>query len=297
MTIFFDFILGYSFYQFYFSRLFIRVVQLKINKWVWHLFSLSTVIFALSACDSGPSLRQICQEQAQICNDLNDDAWCKLERKEVITGRYRELQAPSDAVRYQLMLDLESYSVCVEKASHIEHIKLKEKQAGRIKGYITSLKELNRLSDATKNSNDPYLLYWHWSRNGDEVAMEKFLKLRDTGILQTPDLQFKLATYYVKFDRDLTIDTLYHALSIYDGTQILKPEIFKTLSTLYIKEEKFKHAYVWGKIAKEYGIIDIDLAPLKALLDNQGSNLDSLNELAGRYSEQIKNGQFVPPSR
>ncbi|MCU4674448.1 DUF2989 domain-containing protein [Catenovulum sp. 2E275] len=270
---------------------------MKLNKWTFPLAVSFLSLAALTACDSGPTLRQVCEQNQQFCDDLNQDAWCKAERKEVIFGRYNEQQNPTDQIRYKLMLDLESYSTCVEKASHIEHIKLRDKQTGRVKGYITSLKELKRLSDVTKNSTDPYLLYWHWSRNGDETAMQKFLNLRDSGILQTPDLQLKLATYYVKFDRDLTIDTLYHALEIYDGTQVLKPEIFKTLSTLFIKEEKYKHAYVWGKIAKEHGIIDIDLAPLKAILQNEGNNIASLDQLVTQYSEQIKNGQFIAPNR
>lgn len=273
------------------------VVPLKRTKWTKNIIFLLIATFTLTACDSGPTLRSICENQPQLCNDLNSDSWCKLERRKVILGRHQEQQNPSDQVRYQLMLDLERYSVCVEKASHIEHIKLKEKKTSRVKGYITSLKELNRLSQATQDSNDPHLLYWHWSRNGSEQAMQKFLALRDTGILQTPELQLKLATYYVKFDRDLTIDTLYHALEIYDASEPLELEILKTLSTLFIKEEKYKHAYVWGKIAQEYGYSDIDLAPLTALLQNQGHNIAGLNQLVEKYSEQIAQGQFIPPNR
>ncbi|MER2494006.1 DUF2989 domain-containing protein [Catenovulum sediminis] len=257
----------------------------------------TSISIAVSACDSGLSLNEVCQSTPQICEDLNTDAWCKQERKDVILGRYAEMQNPTDDVRYKLIMDFEAYSTCVEKASFIEHIKLKDKQTGRVRGFVTSVKELERLSNQTKDSNHPHLLYWHWSRNGDEQAMSRFLALRDSGILQTPELQFKLATYYVKFNRDLTIDTLYHALTLYDGEKPVNPEILKTLSTLYLKDEKYKHAYVWGKLAKEFGVTDIDLAPLRAVLKNQSISIAQLNDIADDYGSAIENGEFTPPRR
>ena len=251
----------------------------------------------LSACDQGLTLKSICEQTPEFCEDLNDDAWCKKERKEVIVGRYNEAKNPTDEVRFKLIMDFEKYSTCVEKASFIEHIKLKDKQTGRVKGFVTSVRELERLSKVTADSQDPNLLYWHWSRNGDEDAMSRFLGLRDSGILQTPELQFKLATYYVKFDRDLTIDTLYRALELYKEGDRINPEILNTLSTLYLKEEKFKHAYVWGKLAKEFGVSDIDLAPLRAVLKTQGVSISQLNDLASDYESALESGTFEPPKR
>ena len=251
----------------------------------------------LSACDQGLTLKSICEQSPEFCEDLNDDAWCKKERKEVIVGRYNEAKNPTDEVRFKLIMDFEKYSTCVEKASFIEHIKLKDKQTGRVKGFVTSVRELERLSKVTADSQDPNLLYWHWSRNGDEDAMSRFLGLRDSGILQTPELQFKLATYYVKFDRDLTIDTLYRALELYKEGDKINPEILNTLSTLYLKEEKFKHAYVWGKLAKEFGVSDIDLAPLRAVLKTEGVPISQLNDIASDYESALESGTFEPPKR
>ncbi|AWB67689.1 DUF2989 domain-containing protein [Saccharobesus litoralis] len=255
------------------------------------------IALILTGCDSGVSVRKVCKETPQFCQDLNKDSWCKDKRANVIIGRYLESQQASDDIRYQLILDLESYSECVEIASHIEHIKLKEKTTTRVQGYVTSLKELERLKNVTKSSNDPRLLYWHWSRNGDENALTQFLKLRETGDLETPDLQFKLATYWVKIDRDATIDILYHALALYKDGDKIDPEILKTLSTLYLKEDKLKHAYVWGRIAKDYGMKEIDLAPMKAILGNQGVDVDKLDDFADEYQSQIESGSFVPPKR
>lgn len=251
----------------------------------------------LTACDSGLSVRKVCKETPQFCEDLNTDSWCKDVRADIIINRYLEHQTPTDELRYKLMLDYETYSECVELASHIEHIKLKEKKTSRVDGYVTSQRELKRLSTATKDSMKPELLYWHWSRNGNEDAMTKFLSLKDSGQLETPELQFKMATYWSKIDRNRTIDILYHALSLYKPGADINPEILKALSTLFTKEEKLKHAYVWGRIAKDYGLSDIDLAPMKAVLSNQGINSDKLDDLADDFKSAIEAGEFIPPNR
>ncbi|NTS78538.1 DUF2989 domain-containing protein [Catenovulum sp. SM1970] len=261
------------------------------------LFLLLPLIISLSGCESELSVAKVCDSNPEFCDDLNTDSWCKDHRAEIIIGRFQEAENPTDAIRYKLITDYEQYSQCVELASQIEHIKLKEKKTSRINGYMTSLQEIARLSDATEESMMPELLFWHWSRNGSEQAIHKLLKMEHTGELDTPELQFKLATYHVKTDRNKTIDILYYALSLYTADQDPNPEILKTLSTLYLKDEKFKHAYVWGRIARKMGIEDIDLAPLRALLRNDGLNIEQLNLLADNFQNKIENGTFVPPKR
>ncbi len=264
-----------------------------------HKFSLNVCSLAilLTGCGSELSVREVCQDTPQFCDDLNKDSWCNAPRAEVILGRYLETQTPTDDLRFKLISDLEEYSTCVELASHIEHIKLKEKKTSRVNGYMTSLRELDRLAKITKDSDHPHLLYWHWSRHGSEDSMTRFLALRDKGELETPELQFKLATYFIKYDANKTINTLYHALELYRQDDEINPEILKALNTIYLKKEKFKHAYVWGKIARDLGLKDIDLAALKAVLMNQNMSINKLDALANSYKDSIEGGQFIPPNR
>lgn len=86
-------------------------------------------------------------------------------------------------------------------------------------------------------------------------------------------------------------------MELYKAGDDVNPEIFKSLSSIYLKEQKFKHAYVWGYIAKDYGMTDIDLAPLKAVLSNQNIKISKLNRLADGYIDMIEDGDFIPPSR
>lgn len=241
------------------------------------------------------TISQICREYPQMCQDLNSDAHCRKEKAEIIRSRYANLQAPSDQLKYQLLLQFEDYKVCIGKAAQIEHIKRKEKKTDRVKGVITARRQLAQLARDTKDSKDPYLLHYHWSRFGKEESMNNFLALEATGALEKPDLQVKLAEYYVKKDLDRTVNILYHALELYKSGDTVDPEIFYSLSTIFLKQERFPRAYVWAYIAKEYGVRDLDLAQIEALVRQVGKRPNRLEDIADDYISDIRSGKFVAP--
>ena len=73
----------------------------------------------------------------------------------------------------------ESYNQCITLAAKIEHIKLKSKTTSRIEGQLTSIKEMTRLYQDTKNTNHPGLLYYHWSRNNEQSALTRLLAMEN----------------------------------------------------------------------------------------------------------------------
>ncbi len=251
--------------------------------------------FALTGCDSQISVRQVCDDTPQFCSDLNTDSHCNTERSNVIIGRYIEHQKPTDNNKFKLLTDFHSYSRCVELASSIEHIKLKEKTTSRVNGYLTSIKEIKRLSNDTKNSNLPELLYYHWSYNNNEEAIYKLEKLDQQGELENSEMQFKLASYYTKVDVDLAIDKLYHALELNPPGQKPNNEIYTSLVNSFYKLEKHKQAYIWAVIARDTGVKNIDLEPLEYLLENQGKSLSQLQSLAFDTKDRVESGEFKSP--
>lgn len=251
----------------------------------------------LCGCDSMPTIKEICENSPNMCNDLNTDSWCRVERSEIIENRYLSTRKQTDEQKYKLLMAFEDYSTCIEKASKIEHIKLKEKKTTRVKGYLTSVREIRRLSYETRGSNMPELLYYHWSRHGNKNSLRKFLAFEDTEKLETPKMQYALATYYVKIDTDKTINILYHALELYRPGEDIDVEIMKTLSSLFMDEEKHKQAYVWAKVAEDFGAEDIDLTPLQTRMINDGLDVAKLDNLAANTLTKIQEGQFVAPLR
>lgn len=249
----------------------------------------------LVGCDNAKSIREICDENSQFCADLNTDSHCNTERADVILGRYAESKTPDDATKYKLLSAFHDYAKCVELAASIEHIKLKEKTTSRVNGHLTALKEINRLSKDTRNSQYPHLLFYHWSRNGDEGAIQSLIAMDEKRELETSEFQYKLATYYTKFDSDLAIDKLYHALELNPAGNEAKPEIYTALTNMFYQMEEHKLSYIWALVAKEAGVQNIDLAPLEYELTNQGKSLSELANLAADTLSRIEDGNFTSP--
>ncbi len=254
---------------------------------IW-LLSLS-----LSACDDyfAPTVTEICTENPQLCDDLNSDNWCRSERAEIITHRFRHQPQLTAEQQYNLMIFFEDYKACISKAANIEHIKYREKESDRVKGVITAQRELKRLARATRNDPHPLLSYYHWSRNGDEDALQRFLAAKREGKLNTPELLIALASIEVKHDLDLTRQTLYRALSLYKDDDGIDTEIFPTLVTISLEQEKYAQAYIWSIVAEEY---DADIEGNDKISWAKRFHLDTnrLEDVANDVIDAIEDGEF-----
>jgi hypothetical protein len=253
-------------------------------------------LIALTGCEDALTLAQVCKETPGFCSDLNKGSHCKESRSDIIIKRYTEYKDPTDENKYQLLKGFETYNQCITLAAKIEHIKLKEKTTSRIDGQLTSIKEMARLYQDTKNTKHPGLLYYQWSRNNDQSALNKLLAIEnDQSVTQNAEMQFFLASYYIKFDDEKTIDLLYKTLELNKEGRTPNPEVYISLISLFYKHDKFKHAYVFSKIAQMSGIENIDILPIEHQLVSNGKSLDSLDTLALQTYQQILNGEFVSP--
>ncbi|MFC3031162.1 DUF2989 domain-containing protein [Pseudoalteromonas fenneropenaei] len=253
-------------------------------------------VVLLGGCDDTLTLNKICESTPHMCSDLNTDSHCKDERATLIFSRYEEHLRATEDNKFDLLKKFEKYDKCVYRASQIEHIKLKEKTTSRVNGHLTAQKEMYRLYQDTKETNHPGLLYFHWSRNNDQTAMNKLLAIEETpAVKNDAELQLYLATYYAKFDDTKTIDILYNVLELNKTGETPNPEVYTTLVSLYGKQEKYKHAYVFAKIAELSGFKDIDILPIKHQLTSHGRSLDTLDELALKTFNSIQAGEFISP--
>lgn len=263
--------------------------------------TLTLIVFTLllSGCENmffgQKTISQICKEYPQMCNDLNPDAHCRREKAEIIRTRHDNLKQPSDPLKYDLLLHFEDYKKCISKAAQIEHIKYKEKKTLRVKGMLTAQRELAQIARDTEDSKYPYLLHYHWSRFGRHESMLDFLAAEAAGQLEEPQLQIHLAEYYVKRDLDKTVLILYHALELYESGDEVNPEIFYTLSSIFLKQERFPRAYIWAYIAKKYDVKDLDLVAIEALVRQVGKRPSKLKDIADDYRSDIRSGDFKAP--
>ncbi len=84
--------------------------------------------FTLMACDNGPNFAELCQQHSEICEEFQEDTWCKRERTIVGFANLAHKLEANDGNKYQQLIAYEGYEKCMAHAAKIEHIKLKVKK-------------------------------------------------------------------------------------------------------------------------------------------------------------------------
>ncbi len=255
--------------------------------------AIAAIVVTLSGCEKRPiTVREACEAYPNICADLNQDNWCNAERRQLILTRYANETDETPSHQYYLLKDLQDYSQCIELASSIEHRKLKAKQSHRIEAYINSLNNIEKLAKQTKDSEHPLLMYWHWANRGNNDALERLLELEGQPIMQTPELQFALATYYAKEDSSKMLAFLFRALRLYTPEQRFNVEIPESLVTYYLNQQRTDEAYIWALVAIQFNSEVLQADQLNNIFTQSDERKDSLADTADNIIDQIEEGQF-----
>jgi hypothetical protein len=254
--------------------------------------------FSLFSCNKGPNFAELCEMHSEICHEFEQDSWCKRERIAVGFANLEHVKTPLDPQKFEQLIAYEGYAKCMVHASKIEHIKFKNKQVMRVNNLIKAREQIKVISTQTKRSLNPDLLYFHWSRYLDKRALSKFLALEDTLQLETPKLQLNLATYYVKRDKEKTLQLLYHSLELSNDDAPIDVEVFKSISTLFAEKKDFKMAYVWSKLVNLYASDDETVTERSLENYSRAYNLNSdvLEDTAEDILDRILDGQFKAPN-
>ena len=255
---------------------------------------LTGLVLLISGCDafSGKTVATLCEEHPELCSDLNPDSWCRAEKANIIKERYDHQGEYSEKDKYRLILFFEDYQACIGKAKQIRHIKLREKESGRMKGFLTAQSELKRLAQETRHSNNPYLAYYQWSRHGHEDSLNRFLYQARSGKLDSAELYVLLATYQAKLDTGQAINSLYTALSLYTQDETVDPEIFASLYTLHQQRGSTDQAITWGLIGSEFEVNNVNRAELQSMAQAYGLDIDKLESKADAILDRIESREF-----
>ncbi len=255
----------------------------------------------LVGCDSAlnflgfgdPNVKSICKSNPALCEDLNQDGWCRSERADVIISRFNELNHDSEENKYHLIKHYRAYNQCIELAASIEPKYDKSRKTQRVVGMLTSLEELARLEAETKNSNNPYLTMYHWTQHRDQDAKERFLALEGTGKLDSPELLWTLAIYYSGKDPQKTIDILQRSFKYFSEDQIIPAKYPEAITSQYMSLREFRQAYIWAQVSALFEDHSTqDYSSLKHLLQLDEEQLDDLQDEAKFIFKQIKERQY-----
>lgn len=261
------------------------------------LFTLFLSLLLLSGCDGSKSLAVLCKENPQICQEFGQDSWCKRERINVALARIDLKNKKEDLYKYNLLVAYEGYVGCMDLASQIQHIKLKEKTTMRKNNLFKAKAKLAELSDNTLDSTHPHLLYYHWSRELNKSSLAQFLQLEGSAALENSISQFQLATYYAKKDKNKTLRLLFHSLELHQPNEKLIPDTFETLATIFTNQAKFKQAYIWLKIYHLVTTKHVDQVKNQLEQYQSAYSLDGtfLDKVASNTLANIESGKFKAP--
>lgn len=253
----------------------------------------------LAGCFSDKhSIYSICEDNPQICSDIETKGWCKKERSTLIRNRHRQLVAPDDEENlYTSLKNWKTFSKCIEAASNIKRKNIEDRDPTKAASFVNSIREIEKLEQLTINSQLPQLLYYHWAQNGDEKKINRLINLDKNKKLETTEMQVMMASYYGKFDQDKAASALYKALSLLTDTDLqqLDHSIFASLSTYFYQTKNLRLSYIWAQVAVRYGLKVNLYSSLTGEIKRQGESLPQLDKQAENVYQSIQSLQFKPP--
>ena len=263
-------------------------------------FPLRSVLLGLScgltliACNDD-RIHNICANHPELCQDLVDDGWCRYERTDIIRSRFYLQEEGTDRRKYELMRNLERYLKCAERSTNIEYKTAREQKSPRVEGMLAAGDQLAELDAATRNSQDPYLLLWHWTNNTNEQAREQFTALEGQPVLEEPELQLALGGIYAKSAPQKAITLMHHALSLYGEGDKVNSRILTSLSTLYMGQKQYGLAYLWGKVSESFqDASEVSAKRFGIYHSLSKTEQDGYDVRAAEIVEQLKHGNYRP---
>ncbi|MCG9696663.1 DUF2989 domain-containing protein [Shewanella sp. Isolate11] len=205
-------------------------------------------ILGLIGCDKAENTAAICKKNPELCVDLHRDSWCKIEKDDLIKQRYLIKQQSTSAGKpvYQLLLNLEDYNKCVELASGVQHILHPERTNDRTRAYGLSSQTLAELRESTKDNQDPYLSFYHWTRLGDQQAQQRVIHQQQQGKITDPLILAQLAAYYQKFDIEKA-KSIYLSLLETATPEQFDPNWLLGLASIYQQQQDFEKTFLYSK--------------------------------------------------
>ncbi|BAJ02126.1 DUF2989 domain-containing protein [Shewanella violacea] len=261
---------------------------------------ISFVAFSgLSGCEKQLDTGSICKNNPELCSDLHADSWCRYEKGDLIRKRYelKFTQSPSGKQLYEQLLNLEKYNKCIELAAGVKHILHPERSNDRVRAFGLSAQTLSQLQDTTKNSQDLYLAFYHWTRFNDIEAQKIVLAAYKNHQIDDILLLSRVASYYQKFDA-LQSNLIYLQVLDLSNKDNFNPDWLLGLSNNYQKLKDLELTYLLARAnvlmteqnvseEKMLGLIYGD-KPLQTYLDSQAEVLVDVIESGAFSSSDIK---------
>ncbi|WP_338057173.1 DUF2989 domain-containing protein [Shewanella piezotolerans] len=254
-----------------------------------------TAFFGLFGCEPTSNTQKICNKNPELCSDLHKDSWCRFEKGDLIRNRYqlKMTEAPKGEQIFDQLLYLEDYNKCIELAAGVQHILHPERTNDRARAFGLSSQTLAQLQETTKNSQDPHLAYYHWSRFNDIEAGKVLFDAEKNGLIKDIRLKAQLAAHYLKIDPNKS-KQLYAATLSGADKDSFDPDWLLALATIYRNENRPEMHYLLSRtniIMTDANFVEEQMLAmlqgnkiLQEKLDKEAENLANVLE-SGMYAQ------------
>lgn len=249
--------------------------------------------FILSGClESRMNTKELCAENPALrCDQLNlNDGQCRIPRTDLIWHRKDVVASPTDANKIKEFHYVRAYQKCLDLAAQIEPTKVGNKKERRFAALMHTYDEQKRILDELKQSDSPQSLYFLWTQ-GDQHALRQFLKLEDSPQVQTAELQYALATYYITRDKEKSITLLTNALKLSDKDN-LNINIIESLASTNHALGRKEHAYIWVLVGKAFDLPVASERNLMVLYHFSEQQKEQFQTVADTIVEAINDGEY-----
>lgn len=248
----------------------------------------------LLACGEPSDVVTICENDDALCQDLNSDQWCQRERESLISARFYLKQDETEQTQYALLTSLNTYQECIKIAALVEPRTHPELKTLRVSAMLSTYDELLALEKKTLESNNPYILNYHWVTHNDEAAKRRFISLSKKQSFDDPVLYFAIANIYDSNAKKTAVNLL-KGIQLLDDDREMATKLTYGLITAYMHQRNYDLAYVWSHVAIILGVKNINLA---LFTHNKISEIKKtrLEVLAATIARQMENQEFTDES-
>ncbi|MFT7682600.1 MAG: hypothetical protein ACI935_002075 [Moritella dasanensis] len=277
---------------------------------IFRLMPAVVITSFLVACDNPRNIGAICENDAAICADLNNDVWCQTERNDLITSRFESTNSVDEQAQFGLLTALSNFQECIKVAALIEPRTHPELKTLRVSAMLSTYDELIALEKQTLSSNNPYILNYHWVSHNNENAKQRFIALSTQQSFDDPALYFAIANIYGN-SNDKAIANLLKGISLLNSnTQVgnaqldnsqsdnnsdMTTNLLYAIITAYMYKRDYQLAYIWSQVAiiSDVENINLEVFNKHKLTPSEQRRLD---KLAARVAEQIEDQEFTDES-
>ncbi|MEC4724030.1 DUF2989 domain-containing protein [Shewanella sp. D64] len=251
------------------------------------------VFFVLLGCDTAVNSNTICKKNPELCSDLHKDSWCRVEKAALINNRFRlkQEQTPSGKDVYLHLLHLEKYNKCIELAAGVQHIFHPERTNDRARAFGMSAQSLAELQVNTKESNEIYLAYYHWTRFNDAVAQRKVLRAQRLNLIDDIDILAGIASYFQKFHPEKA-RVIYLDVFNRSDENSFNPEWLLGLANIYQKMNEFELTYLVSRANILMTNNQVSEASMSALINRDTELQLYLDEQAEELADALGSSHY-----